>query len=138
MEQLKKGQKELHIVDDKLGTPTYTHDFAANVRLLIEKDQRGLFNMVCSGLTSRLDVANEIVRLLNIEDRIEIVKVNSDYFAKEYFADRPACERLINKRLNDLKLNLMNDWRTALSTCIKEYYPELKNKYNKEHKNNEY
>ena len=41
--------------------------------------------MVCSGLTSRLDVANEIVRLLNIEDQITIVKVNSDYFAKGIF-----------------------------------------------------
>ena len=124
MEQLKKGQKKLHIVDDKLGTPTYTHDFAANVRLLIEKGQRGLFNMVCSGLTSRLDVANEIVRLLNIEDQITIVKVNSDYFAKEYFADRPDCERLINKKLDGLKLNIMRDWRVTLKEYLQDDYSD--------------
>ena len=28
-------------VNDKLGTPTYAHDFAANVKLLIEKGQPG-------------------------------------------------------------------------------------------------
>ena len=33
--QIKSGKKELFIVNDKLGTPTYTHDFAINVKLLI-------------------------------------------------------------------------------------------------------
>ncbi len=47
--QIKKGCKELFVVNDKLGTPTYTHDFAKNVKLLLEKKQWGLFNMVCSG-----------------------------------------------------------------------------------------
>ena len=26
MAQIKNGKKELHVVDDKFGTPTYTHD----------------------------------------------------------------------------------------------------------------
>ena len=124
MSQLKSGKKELNIVNDKLGTPTYTHDFAANVKLLINKGERGLFNMVCSGLTSRLDVATELVRLLNIEDEIKIVKVNSNYFAKDYFADRPDCERLINKRLDDLKLNIMRDWSVTLEEYLNDYYSE--------------
>ena len=38
MAQLKNGNKELFIVDDKLGTPTYTHDFAQNVKLLLENE----------------------------------------------------------------------------------------------------
>ena len=38
MAQIKEGKKELMVVDDKLGTPTYTHDFARNVKLLIEKE----------------------------------------------------------------------------------------------------
>ena len=37
MRQLKDGATELFIVDDKLGTPTYTVDFAGNVALLLEK-----------------------------------------------------------------------------------------------------
>ena len=46
MQQIKDGKKELFIVDDKDGTPTYTHDFAKNVRALIEKEYWGLYNMV--------------------------------------------------------------------------------------------
>ena len=122
MKQLQSGKKELHIVNDKLGTPTYTHDFAANVKLLIEKDQRGLFNMVCGGLTSRQGVATELVQLLNLENEINITEVDSEYFAQVYFADRPECERLVNKKLDDLQLNIMRDWRVALEEYIDEYY----------------
>jgi hypothetical protein len=38
MKQLKEGRKELFIVDDKDGTPTFTLDFAKNVKALVEKD----------------------------------------------------------------------------------------------------
>jgi len=123
MKQIENGHKKLYIVNDKLGTPTYTHDFASNVKLLIEKDKRGLFNMVCEGLTSRLEVAKELLTLLKLSDKIKIVEVSSDYFSKEYFADRPDCERLVNKRLNDLDLNIMRDWKIALNNYLQDYFP---------------
>jgi dTDP-4-dehydrorhamnose reductase len=122
MKQIKDGKKNLHIVDDKLGTPTYTHDFASNVKLLIEKGHYGLFNMVCGGLTSRLEVATELVRLFELQDEIKITEVNSNFFSKEYFADRPDCERLVNKRLDELGLNITRNWKTALMEYINGYY----------------
>ena len=122
MKQIKEGKKELHIVNDKLGTPTYTHDFAANVKLLIEKDERGLFNMVCGGLTGRFEVATELVKLLGLKDKIKILEVDSEYFSDDYFADRPACERLINKKLDDIKLNIMRDWKVALKDYLNNNY----------------
>ena len=122
MEQLKEGKKRLHIVDDKLGTPTYTHDFAKNVKLLIEKNKNGLFNMVCEGLTGRLEVATELIHLLGLKGDVEIIKVNSEFFLKEYFAERPDCERLINKKLNDLNLNIKRPWKVALKEYIQQYY----------------
>jgi len=122
MKQLAGGRKTLHIVNDKLGTPTYTHDFAANTRLLAERGQRGLFNMVCGGLTSRLEVAHELIALLGLYNEVLIEEVGSDFFAKEYFADRPPCERLINKRLENLGLNVMRDWKVALADYVRNYY----------------
>jgi dTDP-4-dehydrorhamnose reductase len=122
MSQIKKDVKELNIVNDKLGTPTYTHDFAKNVKLLIEKNERGLFNMVCDGLTGRLEVAKELLKILGLKNKIKINEVSSNYFAKEYFAERPECERLINKRLNSLGMNIMQDWKISLKEYIKNYY----------------
>ena len=94
MKQIKEGKKELFIVDDKDGTPTFTHDFAKNVKALIEKEYWGLYNMVCGGQTSRLEVAHELLTLLGLSDEIKINVVNSDYFKEIYFAERPPCERI--------------------------------------------
>lgn len=122
MKQLKDGKKELYVVNDKDGTPTYTHDFARNVKLLLEKEYWGLYNMVCGGETSRLEVATEIVRLLRLERDIQIKAVSSDHFKQEYFAERPPCERLVNKKLDIRELNVMRDWHVALKEYINDYY----------------
>ncbi len=122
MQQINEGKKELNIVNDKLGTPTYTHSFAKNVKLLIKKNQRGLFNMVCEGLTSRLEVAKELLKIINLEHQLNINEVDSDYFSIKYFADRPDCERLINKKLNSLGLNIMESWQDSLKDYLENYY----------------
>lgn len=122
MKQLKEGKKELFIVDDKDGTPTYTQDFAKNVKALIEKEYWGLYNMVCGGQTSRLEVAGELLKLVGLESKIKITSVNSDYFKETYFAERPPCERLQNRKLDLRNLNLMQDWRIALKQYIDNYY----------------
>jgi dTDP-4-dehydrorhamnose reductase len=122
IKQLKENNKKIFIVNDKLGTPTYTHDFAMNVKLLIEQNITGLFNMVCTGLTSRLEVAENLVRILNYKNKVKLVEVESDFFSKEYFADRPDCERLVNKNLDNKNLNIMRDWKIALEDYLDAYY----------------
>lgn len=122
MAQLKQGKRELHIVNDKDGTPTYTQDFARNVKLLIEEEYWGLYNMVCGGETSRLEVAQTLIRILGLEHDVSITPVSSDHFKVVYFAERPPCERLVNRKLNIRGLNIMRDWKVALKEYIGEYY----------------
>ena len=124
MKQLKENRTELFIVDDKDGTPTYTHDFAKNVRLLIEKEYWGLYNMVCGGQTSRLEVTQELLNILHLQDKVKVTPVSSDYFKEIYFADRPPCERLENRKLRIRNLNLMRDWKPALNEYLEEYYKD--------------
>lgn len=125
IKQIKSNKKELFIVNDKLGTPTYTLDFAKNVELLIKKKYWGLYNLVCEGYTSRLEVTEEILKILKIQNKIKINKVSSDYFKKEYFAERPKSERLINFKLNLLSLNIMRDWRACLAEYLKEDFTKF-------------
>jgi len=125
IKQIRSNKKELFIVDDKLGTPTYTLDFAKNVELLINKKCWGLYNLVCEGNASRLEVAEEILKILNLQEKIKINIVSSDYFSKEYFAKRPKSERLINYRLNLLSLNIMRNWKTCLVEYLKKDFSEF-------------
>lgn len=122
MRQLKDGREELFVVDDKLGTPTYTRDFARNVELLLRRELWGLYNMVCSGVTSRLEVAEYLVRAVGLGDRVRVTPVSSDYFAAEYFAARPPSERLITKKLDLRGANVMRDWRICLDEYLADKY----------------
>ncbi|MDR1672799.1 MAG: NAD(P)-dependent oxidoreductase [Bacteroidales bacterium] len=124
MKQLADDKKELFIVDDKDGTPTYTYDFANNVKALLEKEYWGLYNMVCGGQTSRYEVAAELLKLLGLDNTVKITPVSSDYFKDVYFAERPPCERLINRKLSIRAINLMRDWRIALKEYIDSYYKD--------------
>ena len=123
--QLLNGKKEIFIVNDKMGTPTYTLDFAKNAKLLIENNKLGLFNLVCRGNTSRYEVAKEILKILNLETKIKINKVNSSYFKKEYFALRPKSENLINLKLQLLSMDIMRDWKESLEEYLNENYKKL-------------
>jgi len=122
MKQIKDGKKELYIVDDKDGTPTYTHDFAKNVKSLLEKEYWGLYNIVCGGQTSRKEVAEHLLSLLNLSNQVKIILVSSDYFNDIYFAARPPNERLINRKLNIRGINIMRDWKIALKEYLEDYY----------------
>jgi len=124
MKQIKEGKEELFIVNDKDGTPTYTHDFALNVKLLLQKEFWGLYNMVCGGQTSRLEVAKELIYLIGKTDKIKLTEVDSDYFSKEYFAERPPNERLVNTKLNIRGINIMRDWKVSLKEYLENYYTD--------------
>jgi dTDP-4-dehydrorhamnose reductase len=120
LKQVDAGATELNVVDDKLGTPTYTEDFANSLyRHSVEELPYGLYNMVSKGDASRYDVACEIVRVLNLD--IKVNRVNSDHFSAEYFAPRPYSEKLINESLNRLNKNYMRDWKTCLHNYLNEY-----------------
>lgn len=120
-DQLLQGKKELFIVDDKLGTPTYTWDFARSMEKIIATEYYGLYNMVCEGSCSRFDVATEFIKNLNLSDSIKINIVSSNYFKNDYFAPRPASEKLINLKLKTRNILFMRDWRI----CLKEYSEEF-------------
>ena len=129
--QILEGKTELFVVDDKLGTPTYTHNFAESMLAVIQTGLFGLYNMVCEGSCSRYDVATEFIRSLELEDVIKINVVDSDFFKNEYFAPRPKSEKLVNLKLSARGINYMRDWKACLkeyAECFKEPLSEFLNK----------
>ena len=125
MKQIGEGKKELFIVNDKDGTPTYTHDFANSVKNLINTPFYGLYNMVCGGLTGRLEVAKEILSILGKTGDIIITPVPSTHFSEVYSAPRPVSERLINKKLDLRGLSKMRPWQEALKEYLTSYVSAL-------------
>jgi dTDP-4-dehydrorhamnose reductase len=124
MKQLEGRTTALDVVDDRLGTPTYTVDFVRNLREVVQTEHYGLYNMVCGGETGRLEVARELIGILRLSEAVDVRPVSSDFFAREYFAPRPASERLLNRKLELRGLNRMRDWRAALRDYVRAYWAD--------------
>jgi dTDP-4-dehydrorhamnose reductase len=112
--QIRDGATTIHAVTDRLGSPTYTRDFARGLLHVARSGRFGTYNQVCDGTASRYDVARAFVTCLGLEDEVEVVPVTSAFFAETYFADRPASEQLVNTRLREAGLDTMRHWRVAL------------------------
>jgi dTDP-4-dehydrorhamnose reductase len=123
--QILDGKKGLFVVDDKLGTPTYTVNFAEAMFEIVQTELFGLYNMVCEGSCSRYEVASEFIKLLGLEKKINVKIVDSGYFANEYFAPRPYSEKLLNLKLSERGINYMKDWKECLSDYVETFKPHL-------------
>jgi dTDP-4-dehydrorhamnose reductase len=113
IEQLRGGSRTIRAVTDKLGTPTYTQDFAQNLLELVRTPFHGLYHMACLGEGSRFDVAREIVAFYERDD-VDVVPVTSDAFTDAYPAPRPRSEIMRNYMLDLRGLNRMRPWQVAL------------------------
>ena len=125
MKQINSGVKELFVVDDKLGVPTYTYDFAKSILTHIQENlPYGLYNMVSQGEASRYETAVAINEYLNLG--LIVNKVDSDYYKEEYFAPRPYSEKLINQGLTNLNRNYMRNWKVCLHEYLDKFYKNEK------------
>ncbi len=112
---LARNNKELRIVDDKFGSPTYTVDLARCINALIGQPETGRYHCVNHGYVNRYGLAMEILRIAGI-DGCRIIPVSSDRFNLP--APRPRMEAMAGYNLRLMGLNIMRDWRDALEEYI--------------------
>ena len=113
-----KGYKELRVVDDQIGTPTYTYDLARLLVDMIQTDKYGYYHATNEGgYISWADFAEEIYRQVN-----KGVKVNRVTTA-EYgvsIAKRPFNSRLDKLKLIENGFKPLPDWKDALKRYLNE------------------
>lgn len=117
---IKKGmeEKKLRIVEDQIGSPTYTLDVVKQTLRLIEADKVGIYHVSNQGGVSWYKFAKKIFEFLNLNN-IEITPIRTeDYPAK---AKRPKYSVLENYYLKLENLNIMRDWDLALKDFLKTY-----------------
>ncbi len=114
--ELARKKRELKIVDDKFGSPTYTTDLAGAAFDFIETGLYGKYHCVNIGCASRFEVAGEILRIAGI-DQCRLVPVSSAEFPLP--APRPRMEALRNYHFELLGMNPLREWREALADYIR-------------------
>jgi dTDP-4-dehydrorhamnose reductase len=118
MLQLGQKQKQIFVVKDQRGCPTWTQHLAQVVVDLIETKRYGVYHITNSEPTTWFDFAREIFRLSNMD--VEVFPVSSDKFPRP--AKRPQNSVLDAFPLPQIIGREMFSWREAL----KEYLSQRK------------
>lgn len=119
MLNLAKGGGEIRVVDDQVGSPTYTMHFADAVGRMIGLSLSGVYHVSNSGKTSWYRFAEEIFRLAGMD--VELTPITTDQYiggANKVVAKRPANSVFdMGKLRTDAGLT-MKDWREGLSEYL--------------------
>ncbi|WP_129126651.1 dTDP-4-dehydrorhamnose reductase [Geomonas oryzae] len=67
MLRLAKDKKEISVVDDQIGSPTWTGDLALAIKALLEKGCEGVYHAANAGFVSWNGFAKEIFRLAGLD-----------------------------------------------------------------------
>lgn len=114
--ELALQRDSLTVVDDKFGSPTYTHDIASGIVSLLDTGLFGLYHMVNTGsYCSRYEFAQAILDYAG-NTTCKINPVNSATFPLP--APRPRMEAARNLNLELRGLNWMRPWREALRDYV--------------------
>src|SRR5450830_175073 len=115
--RLAREKDELRIVDDQVGSPTFTEDVVHQLWTAIEDGCSGTYHCVNTGQASWYEFASQIVRLSG--SAVPVVPITSvDYPTA---ARRPAFSALSDRRLELEHLNTMRPWQDALQDCMVRY-----------------
>jgi len=116
--QIQEGSRELRVVSDKLGSPTFTKDFADNLKNIINTNRYGLYHMTNKGYCSRYEMALKIVEYMGKKDEVTIHSISSNDFPLD--ARRADSEMIDNYKLDLLGINHMPPWDDSLRSYIQE------------------
>ncbi len=117
MLNLGKTHDTLTVVDDQVGTPTYTYDLAALLVDMLEKEEYGIYHATNGGgYISWYDFAVEIFRQAGMKVNVKPV-TSAEYPAK---AKRPSNSRMEKKKLEEHGFRMLPDWKDALARYLKE------------------
>lgn len=113
-----KGYRELKVVDDQIGTPTYTYDLARLLVDMIETEKYGYYHATNEGgYISWADFAEEIFRQAGKNVKVNRVTTVEYGISK---AKRPFNSRLDKSKLKENGFIPLPSWKDALTRYLKE------------------
>ena len=117
MLRLGKENGAVKVVDDQIGSPTYTFDLAKLLVDMIETEQYGAYHVTNEGICSWYEFAKEIFQEANMKE-VTVIPVSSEEFPVK--AKRPKNSRMSKEKLVQNGFSLLPSWQDAVKRYIKE------------------
>ena len=114
MLHLAQERQELMVVDDQVGSPTYTLDLAEFIVSLMKTEQYGIYHATNVGACSWYELASEIFSLKGI--KVKLRPCRSDEFIRP--ARRPAYSVLDHMEIRNKGFQELRPWQAGLDSFI--------------------
>jgi len=113
---IRLGRKtdQLNVVDDQVGSPTFTLDLARALPRLLTLNLTGTFHLVNQGQASWFALAKEALKTIGL--KVKLSPITSDRLGRK--ALRPAYSVLACERLSGLGV-VLRPWEEALEECLR-------------------
>ncbi len=113
-----KGLKELNVVCDQIGSPTYTYDLSKLMCDMMLTDKFGTYHATNEGFTDWATFAEFIFKTASIEMKINHVTTAEYKKLVPNQADRPLNSRMSKKSLAEAGFNPLPSWQDATERYI--------------------
>ena len=114
MMRLGKELKEINVVSDQYGSPTYTADLSSLLVEMIKTEKYGIYHATNEGVCSWAEFAEEIFKIAKMDVNVNYI-TTAEYRTR---AKRPLNSKLSKKRIKENFYELPN-WKSSLQTFIK-------------------
>lgn len=114
MLKLAENHKEINVVNDQTGSPTYTYDLAVLLADMVETEKYGRYHATNEGLCTWYEFAREIFRQAGLD--IKVNPVSSEEFPAK--AERPHNSRMDKGKLTKNGFALLPSWQDALKRYL--------------------
>lgn len=117
MLRLGKERGAVSVVNDQVGSPTYTYDLSVLLVDMIQTEKYGFYHATNEGLCSWYEFACEIFKQAGMDD-VKVTPVDSTAFPAK--AKRPMNSRMSKDKLEANGFNRLPSWQDALGRYLKE------------------
>lgn len=116
MLRLGKERGAVSVVNDQVGSPTYTYDLAKILVDMVQTEKYGRYHATNEGICSWYEFACEIFKQAGMD--VAVTPVDSSVFPVK--AKRPKNSRMSKDKLVEMGFSLLPTWQDALGRYLKE------------------
>lgn len=114
MLRLGKEKKEINVVNDQIGSPTYTKDLAPLLCDMVLTEKYGIYHATNEGICSWAEFAKEIMKIGGLDAKVN--GISSEEYPSRVI--RPKNSRLSKKSLDENGFQRLPDWKDAVKRYI--------------------
>ncbi len=118
MLKLGKTHSELNVVNDQIGSPTYTYDLSKLLCDMMETEKYGTYQATNEGYCSWNDFAKAIFKEANMDVTVHEISTEDYLKLSPQQAKRPFNSRMCKKTLDEAGFQRLPTWQDALHRYI--------------------